>query len=79
MSDDAALFDKGLPIRRAVLGPGYRLEIDLSGIMRGDYAARWAAHKIAVEAGILTRDEVRQVEGYNARGDGDRPADPVLA
>lgn len=49
------------------------LEIDLSGMTRGDYAARWAAHKIAVEADILTRNEVREVEGWNPRAGGDGP------
>lgn len=47
-------------------GPNRRtLELDMSGFMRGDYAARWASHKIAVEAGILTRDEIRAEEGWN--------------
>lgn len=59
---------------RALLSRGHSLEIDLSGLTRGDYSARWAAHKIAVNADILTRNEVRQVEGYNKRTDGDRPA-----
>ena len=49
----------------------HHLEIDLSGMTRGDYAARWAAHKIAVDANILTRNEVREVEGWNPRTDGD--------
>ncbi|MEQ9488041.1 MAG: phage portal protein [Alphaproteobacteria bacterium] len=43
----------------------YEIEIDLSGFMRGDYAARWQAHKIAIEAGILTTDEVREIEGWS--------------
>lgn len=50
----------------------HELEIDLSGMMRGDYAARWAAHKIAVESEILTVDEVREVEGWNPRKGGDK-------
>ena len=29
-----------------------------------------AAHKIAVDSGILTADEVRETEGFNPRGDG---------
>ncbi|TAJ91250.1 MAG: phage portal protein [Reyranella sp.] len=66
---------------RAVLGSGYSLEIDLSGLTRGDYAARWNAHKIAVDARILTPNEVRETEGYNARPDGDtfaeKPAAPT--
>jgi HK97 family phage portal protein len=45
----------------------HRLEIDLSGLMRGDPAQRWAAWKIAVEANILTPDEVRQEEGWNPK------------
>lgn len=45
----------------------HHLEIDLSGLMRGDFAERWAAHKIAVEGGILDPDEVREQEGYNPR------------
>lgn len=68
---------------RAVLGPGYSLEIDLSGLTRGDYAARWNAHKIAVGSRILTPNEVREAEGYNPRPDGDalavEPAKPTLA
>ena len=45
----------------------YELEIDLSGFLRGDYQARWGAHKIAVEANILDTDEIREVEGWNPR------------
>ena len=45
----------------------HRLEIDLSGLMRGDPAQRWAAWKIAVEANILSPDEVRQEEGWNPK------------
>lgn len=41
------------------------LEIDMSGLLRGDYEARWQAHKIAVETGILSVNEVREVEGWN--------------
>jgi len=45
----------------------HKLEIDLSGLLRGDPAQRWAAWKIAVDAKILTPDEVRAEEGWNAR------------
>lgn len=44
-----------------------RLELDLSGLLRGDPAQRWQSWKIAVEAGILDPDEVRQEEGFNPR------------
>lgn len=50
-------------------GSGLELEIDLSGFLRGDPQTRWAAHKIAVEAGILDADEVREIEGFNPRSD----------
>ena len=44
--------------------PAFHIEIDLSGLLRGDYATRWAANVAAVSAGILTADEVREQEGY---------------
>jgi len=47
-------------------GP-YELELDLSGFLRGDPQTRWAAHKIAIETGVLDPDEVRQIEGWNPR------------
>lgn len=46
------------------------LEVDLSGLMRGDYEARWKAHEIAVKNQILDTDEVREIEGWNPRGQG---------
>lgn len=49
----------------------HELELDLSGFVRGDYQARWAAHKIAVQSKILTVNEVREVEGFNPRPGGD--------
>ncbi|WP_373487273.1 phage portal protein [Blastomonas sp.] len=48
-------------------GSGYELELDLSGFLRGDPEKRWAAHKIALESGVLDPEEVRQVEGWNKR------------
>jgi HK97 family phage portal protein len=52
---------------RSVFGAGsnYELEIDLSGLVRGDYAARWAAYAIAIQNKILTADEIREAEGWN--------------
>jgi HK97 family phage portal protein len=52
---------------RSVLANGYELELDLSGFLRGDPETRWAAHKIAIDAGVLDPDEVRQIEGWNPR------------
>ncbi len=45
----------------------HKLEIDMSGFLGGDPAERWNAWKIAVEAGILSPDEVRAEEGWNPR------------
>ena len=49
-------------------GSGLHLELDLSSFLRGDPQTRWAAHKIAVDSGILDADEVREIEGFNPRG-----------
>ena len=55
---------------RRVMGADHKLEIDLSGMLRGDPEQRWASHKIAVDSGILTANEVREVEGYAPTPDG---------
>jgi HK97 family phage portal protein len=47
--------------------PTHHLEIDLSGLTRGDYATRWDASVKAVAAGILDAEEVREAEGYGPR------------
>ncbi|MBI0432808.1 phage portal protein [Roseomonas sp. KE0001] len=55
---------------RSVFGPGSAdcmLEMDLSALMRADAEARWQSHKIAVDAGILDPDEIREIEGWNPR------------
>ena len=44
-----------------------RLEIDLSGLLRGAPTERWASWKIAIEAGVLSPEEVRLEEGFNQR------------
>lgn len=49
-------------------GP-YELELDLSGFLRGDPETRWNAHKIAIDAGVLDPDEIRQIEGWNPRAE----------
>lgn len=46
----------------------HQLELDLSGLLRGDPAQRWAAWKIARDADILTAEEIREEEGFNPRG-----------
>jgi HK97 family phage portal protein len=43
----------------------YHLMIDLSGLQRGDDAARWQTYALAIENGILTVNEIRKIEGFN--------------
>ena len=57
----------------SVLSASQRLEIDLSGLARADYAARWTANKAAVDAGILSVNDVRELEGFNPVPGGDMP------
>ncbi len=45
----------------------YEIDVDLSGLLRGDPEKRWAAHKIAIEAKVLDPEEVREIEGFNPR------------
>lgn len=56
-------------LNRALFGPvsRYEIEFDMSDLLRSDPETRWASHKIAIEAGVLDPDEVRQLEGWNAR------------
>lgn len=54
--------------RSVFTDPAMSLEIDMSALMRGDAESRWQSHKIAVDAGILDPDEVREIEGFNPRG-----------
>jgi HK97 family phage portal protein len=49
----------------------YDLVIDLSGLTRGDHAARWNGHVAAVQNGILSANEVREIEGWNPHKEGD--------
>jgi HK97 family phage portal protein len=53
---------------RVIFTDNASLEIDLSGLTRGDFQTRWAAWKIAVDTGVLTVDEVREIEGWGPRG-----------
>jgi HK97 family phage portal protein len=49
----------------------HKFEIDLSGLLRGDPETRWKSHQIAVANRILTRNEIRDAEGYNPLAGGD--------
>ena len=51
---------------RALFPDGnYELDLDMSGFERGDPATRWQNHAIAAQNGILTVNEIREVEGYS--------------
>lgn len=52
-------------------GEPLSLVLDLSGFLRGDPKTRWDAHKIALDTGVLDKDEVRQIEGWNPRPQSD--------
>lgn len=54
------------PVERA----RYFAEFSLDGLMRGDSAARAAFYAVMVNNGILTRDEVRGLENWPAKGVG---------
>jgi HK97 family phage portal protein len=43
----------------------FHLMLDLSGLQRGDDAARWQTYAIARANDILTVDEIRALEGFN--------------
>jgi len=45
----------------------HRLELDLSGLLRGSPTERWANWKVAIDANILTVDEIREEEGWDPR------------
>ena len=44
------------------------MELDLSGLLRGDFASQVTAGVNLVRAGILSQDELREELGYNRRG-----------
>jgi len=53
--------------QRSVLGSArtHELELDLSGLLRGDPAQRWQAWEIALRNNVLSPDEIRLEEGWN--------------
>jgi HK97 family phage portal protein len=58
---------------------GVSVSFDMSGFLRGDPQQRWIAHQMAVNSGILTRNEVREIEGFNPLPGGDVLAIPAPA
>ena len=58
----------------------FHLELDLSAMMRGDYATQMSTGIAAVRSGVLTANELRESLGFNPHaggqpaGDAERPA-----
>ena len=42
---------------------GQTIRFNLEGLLRSDTSSRYASHRVALEAGFLTVDEVRRIEG----------------
>ncbi|MCP2135277.1 HK97 family phage portal protein [Rhizobium sp. SLBN-94] len=53
------------------------IEHDLSGLLRGDLATRYAAYKIGREAGFLSVDEIRGFENMSKVPGGDTYMEPL--
>lgn len=52
---------------RTVLPSDLHVEVDLAGLQRGDFQARWLTWQGAVTAGLLTINEVREMEGFGPK------------
>ena len=48
--------------RRGLLEDGLGFEFDMSAFLRGDHESRWNAYKIAIETGVLSKEEIRAME-----------------
>jgi HK97 family phage portal protein len=55
----------------------YSIEFDLTPLLRGDYAQRMTGHATALNWGINTLNEVRELEGWNPVKGGDQPVPPL--
>jgi HK97 family phage portal protein len=63
-----------LEARRSIFNVTERdlhLELDMSALMRGDHSQRWAGHATAIQHGILTKNEIREIEGFGPTEGGD--------
>ena len=59
--------------RKLFAGTEYFAKFSLEGLMRGDYKSRMEGYQIAVQNGIKTRNEVRELEDDPPIDDGDIP------
>lgn len=55
----------------------YFVSFIFDGLLRGDPAARYAGHQIAIQNGIMSRNEVRSIENMNPVDGGDRYIIPM--
>lgn len=61
----------------AELDQGYRVEFDIDSWGKADTAARFASYAIAIQWGIMNRNEVRRREGLNPYDGGDEYLTPL--
>jgi hypothetical protein len=50
---------------------------DLGYLNRADYEKRWQGNSLARFAGVLTTNEIREMEGFDQHADGDTLNPPV--
>jgi HK97 family phage portal protein len=55
------------------------LTIDMSDLLRGSQLERWQANEIAVRSGVLSPEEVRELENWPPRPGGAEPQVPAVA
>ena len=65
-------------LARSVLDEQHHATIDLSGLVRGDFATRWAANEVAIRSGAVTVNEVREAEGYSPLPPAAPPSEPAM-
>lgn len=49
---------------------GYKFRHNLDALLRGDSETRWSTYQIARNIGVMNADEIRSLEGWNPREDG---------
>lgn len=67
-------------MRAALTADGRRrfvIEHDLTGLLRGDQAARFTAYGTGIQWGFLSPNDARRAEGWNSRPGGDEYLTPV--
>lgn len=55
----------------------YSIEFDTTGLLRGDYQSRMQGHSVALNWGINTLNEIRDLEGWNPVPWGNEPVPPL--